>query len=130
MASITIKQSTTKDTVGEARDYAKEPTKLEIPNLKVTMNEVDSDGFFAWHEDFVIKGNNSDDKEKTGSIVFLDPTRKQALLTIDLRNLGIFRAAKTNNADKIATVTAEMYCENIQAKFSRVAPPVDADAGR
>ncbi len=37
---------------------------LDISNLVFYVPESDAASFFAWHEDFVIKGNNTEDQEK------------------------------------------------------------------
>jgi hypothetical protein len=119
--AINIKQSVVSDQVGTERDYFKEPGKIDFPALKITMSEEYSHEFFAWHEDFIINGNNEEDKHKTGSLVFLNRTRQKELLTLTLSGLGIFKissAPRANNEDKIASVTVEMYCENITSQFA------------
>lgn len=119
--AVEIKQSVVTDQVGQERDNLKEPGKIDYPNLKITMSEEYSHDFFAWHEDFVINGNNEEEKHKGGSIVYLNRTRQKELLTLTLAGLGIFKisaAPRANNEDKIASVTVEMYCENITSKFA------------
>jgi len=131
--AITVKQTVAKSEVGEARDYLKEPGKLEFPNLKVTFTESAAESWAAWHQSFVIDGKNDDSQEKTGSIVFLDPTRSKTLLTLDFVGLGIFKVAaapRVNNEDKIATVTAEMYVENVKARFASGGTTGTVDAGK
>ena len=82
--AFTVKMKTSTDALGDARDYLKEPGKLEFPNLKIQLAEIGAASWQAWHEDFVIKGNNTEDKERSGRIVFLSPNRKQELLEIKL----------------------------------------------
>lgn len=99
----------------------KEPGKIEFPNIKFTLPEDYSHDFFKWHEDFVINGNNSEENHKTGSLVYLDRTRRKELLTLTLHGLGIFKisaAPRANNEDKIASVTVECYCEKITSNFA------------
>ena len=43
----------------------------EFPNLKITLAESAAQKWIDWHENFVIKGNGSD--ERSGSLVFLSP---------------------------------------------------------
>ncbi len=117
--AVEIKQSVVTDNVGTERDYFKEPGKIDFPNIKLTLSEEYAHDFFAWHEDFVINGNNEEEKHKTGSIVYLNRTRQKELLTLTLSGLGIYKIAsapRANNEDKIASVTCEMYCENITYK--------------
>jgi len=62
--ALTIKQKITENAIGEQRDYQKEPTSVEIPNLVITLAESHADDFYRWHENFVIKGNNGETEEK------------------------------------------------------------------
>src|SRR5262249_14849856 len=60
--ALTIKQKVVEDPVGELRDYSKIPASIEYPNLVVTFAESHADDVYKWHEDFVINGNNGQDK--------------------------------------------------------------------
>ncbi len=40
---------------------------MEFPNLTVTLPESHAKEWIDWHEDFVIKGNSSQDKELSGA---------------------------------------------------------------
>ena len=115
--SFTVKQSVAVDDIGVSRDYLREPTKLEFPNLKITMTESSAKSWFDWFEDFVVKGNNEEAKEKNGSITLLSANMADELLRIDLFNLGIFRIGNDKaeaNSDRITTVTAHLYCERME----------------
>jgi phage tail-like protein len=123
--SITVKQSVATDDIGDARDYMREPTKLEFPNLKITLAESSATSWFDWFDDFVIKGNSDESKERNGSIALLSASLKDELLRIDLFNLGIFRIGpdKTEaNSDRITTVTAHLYCERMELHAGGAAP--------
>lgn len=118
--SFTIKQSTVTDDIGDARDYAKEPGKLEFPNLKVSFAEVTAQSWIDWHENFVIKGNNSEAQEKNGALIFLSPNREKELGRVNFFNLGIFKIAPDKaeaNADQIKRVSAELYCERMEIAY-------------
>jgi len=115
--SFTIKQTVATDDVGSERDYAKEPGKLEFPNLSITMSETGIADWEAWHEDFVIQGNNGQESEKNGSLVFLSSNRADELLEIKFFNLGIFKLAPDKaeaNSDQVKRWTAELYCERME----------------
>jgi hypothetical protein len=115
--TFTIRQSTTSDDIGDARDKLREPGKLEFPNLRITLAETSAQSWMDWHEDFVIKGNNDAGKERNGSLIFLSPNLQQELARINLYNLGIFRLAPSRaeaNADQIKRVSAELYCERME----------------
>jgi len=103
-------------TIKQQRISTKEPSKIEFPNLRIQLPEEDAGLFKAWHEDFVIAGNNDDSKEKTGALTFLDPTSQKPLLEFTFSGLGIFKGTAEpaeNNGDKIRRYAAEMYVERI-----------------
>lgn len=105
--ALTIKQTTATDDIGDARDYQREPGKIDFTNLRVTVSEEYAHDFWAWHEDFVIEGNNDESKHKNGSLTYLDPTRSKELLTINFECIGISKGtaeASENNSDKIRKV--------------------------
>ena len=66
---FTVKQSVQSDPIGDSRDYQIEPTSVEFPTLTVTLAESHAKEWIDWHEDFVIKGNGSQDKELSGALV-------------------------------------------------------------
>lgn len=121
--ALTIKQKVTENPVGESRDYEREPVNLEIPNLVITMAESQADSVYQWHEDFVIKGNNGDDKEKSGTLEYLTPDLKTVLFTLNMRHIGIFRAEPDSANSSIRRVKAEMYVEEMSFKYSSAAVP-------
>jgi phage tail-like protein len=118
--SFTVKQTVVTDDIGDARDYAKEPGKLEFPNLRITMAEVSAQSWKDWHKAFVIDGNNDEGFEKDGTLVFLSPNRMTQLARITFHNLGIYRLEPNKaeaNADTIKRVTAELYCERMEFEY-------------
>lgn len=122
--AFTVKQKVI-DSIGDARDYVKEPGKLEVPNLKITMAESGVTTWFDWFEKFVIQGNNDDTQEKDGRLVFLDANGKDELLEVKFLNLGIFKlvpAKSEANRDGIKRVTVELYCELMEINFKPANP--------
>jgi hypothetical protein len=114
--SFSVGQPAATDNVGETRDYEKQAGKLVFPNLKISLNQSSASSWSQWVNDFVVMGNNGDDKEKKGGIVFLDPYLKE-LGRINLFNCGIFRLAPAKaaaNTDAIKRLTAELYCERME----------------
>jgi len=74
----------------------------------------------------VIKGDNDDSKEKNGSISLLGADLKEELMRIDLFNLGIFRIGQDRieaNSDRVATVSAHLYCERMELVLGAPAKP-------
>ena len=116
--ALTIKQKVVQDPVGAVQ------FGYEIPNLVITLPESHAKAFYDWHEDFVIKGNNSDEAEKGGSLEYLTPDLKEALFTVTFKNLGIFKVTpdKTEaGSEQIRRVKCEMYCEDIRFNYSPAA---------
>lgn len=122
--ALVIKQKVTESGVGEERDFEREPTSVEIPNLVITFPEADSQAFYDWHEEFVIKGNNGDDEEKTGTLEYLTSDLKTVLFTLNFFNTGIFKVADSKpeaSKDTVKRVKAEMYVEAMQFRYSPAA---------
>ncbi len=118
--ALVIKQGVASTAIGETRDYEKEPTKVEVPNLVITLPESVAKPFYDWHEDFVINGNNGPEAEKQGLLTLLSLDRKQELATISFTNLGIFKLTPEkveSHSDNIRRVKAEMYCEEIKFDY-------------
>jgi T4-like virus tail tube protein gp19 len=129
--SFTVKQAAATDDIGDARDYQRQAARLEFPNLKITLLESSAQSWFDWFDDFAMKGNNDDSKEKTGSIAFLSPNLAGELMRIDLFNLGIFRIGydkRNANSDGAATVTAHLYCERMELHLAAAKPVADTRA--
>ena len=119
--SFTIKQKIVESEVGETRDYLKEPGKLEFPNLRISISAVTADTWIAWHEDFVIKGNNGEAQEKNGSLIFLTPNLQDELGRIKFYHLGIFRLADESaetGPEQVQKLTAELYCERMEFQYN------------
>ena len=124
--ALTVRQAIASDEVGDTRDYQREPTAIEFPNLRITLAESDAQSWVDWHEDFVVKGNNDESREKNGALVFLSPDLKTELIRISFANLGIFRLApamSAGEADAIQRFTAELYCERMEFLVSDKAAP-------
>jgi phage tail-like protein len=118
--AIVVKQKVVDHAVGELRDYEVEATQVEVPNLVLTMPESHADEFYAWHEDFVIRGNNGDDKEKGGTLEYLTPSLKEVLFTLTFQHLGIFKFMPEKvegGSEQLRRVKAEMYCEDMKFDF-------------
>jgi len=113
--SFTVKQPVVEDDIGSTRDAPVEPGRIDFPNLRVTISELDAGPWTDWAQDFLVNGNNDDAHEKSGAIVFLSPNRKTELARILLHNVGIFalRRAPAAMATQVAHVLADLYCERM-----------------
>ena len=120
IAPFSIQHTVTTDSGGEARDLSSKPGKLVFPDLHVTISEAAADSWNEWHRDFVINGNNSQEKEKTGKIELLSRDMKTVLLRINLRGVGIYglRSDKAEaGSEQIRRVTADLYVEQMTLEF-------------
>ena len=104
---------------GQVRDYQKEPSAIETPNLVITFPESSSREFSDWHKDFVIQGHNGLDKEKEGTLEYLTPDLKGVLFTVTFHGLRIFKMAPDNigSGDQVnRRIKCEMFCRSISFK--------------
>lgn len=119
---ISIKQKVQTDDIGDARDAMKEAAIVEFPDLKITFAEVTAQPWLDYFDDFVIKGNCGQDKEKNGALVLLSPNRQDELLRINFFNLGIFKYNVDDaeaNKESIKRNTAEFYCERMELAYGK-----------
>jgi phage tail-like protein len=115
--AFTVKQTAVQNSVGDARDQQREPGKLEFPNLKVTLSAAGADGWLTWLDDFVVKGNNGQDKEKNGTIYYLATDKQTVLAKVKLYNMGIIRIDQVDSeagSDAIQRYVAELYVERME----------------
>jgi phage tail-like protein len=124
IGQLVVKQNVVDNPVGELRDYQKEPAHLEFGNLTVTMSESHADSWYQWFEDFVVKGNCDQSKEKSGSLAYLTPDLSTELFKVTFSNLGIFRLVEEHTeagAEGIRRVKAELYVERMQLQYTGAA---------
>lgn len=115
--SFSVKQKVSTEETGDLRDFAREPGKLDFPNLRVTFSAASAEPWQTWFESFVIKGENEAEKEKNGTLTFLAPNQQDGLAAIKLFNLGIFRLSdepQEARSEGIHRMTAELYCERME----------------
>ena len=120
---LTVVQTAAPHAIGETRVEV-EPSTLQIPNVVVTVAEAHAGDFLAWHDDFVVKGNNGQDREKEGKLEFLSANRQDVLFTLSLHGLGIFRIGRvkeTSGTAAVASVEAHMYCESMSFSYPKAA---------
>jgi T4-like virus tail tube protein gp19 len=87
--SFTVKQKIVENPVGENRDFEKEPGTIEFPNLKIELSDSSAQSWIDWHDDFVIRGNNGEDKERNGTLELLSPDLRTVLVRVRFFNMGI-----------------------------------------
>jgi hypothetical protein len=122
--SFTIKMGVKEGDVGSTREPQKEPTKIEIPNLKITLDAVDAPAWEEWFDDFCIKGNNGEGAELGGSLTFLAPDLKTELMTLELSHVGIAGLSHlpepgADAKDSQGSLVVRIYVERIQLLNSK-----------
>lgn len=104
--------------IGAVREVQKEGT-TDIPNLTISLADPAPASWTAWMDDFLLKGNNGDDKEKGGSLDFLSPNRAEVLFSLRFKNLGLLSLSRSGGKTR-----AELYCERVElAPRPGVVPP-------
>jgi hypothetical protein len=100
--------------VGERRMRHGASARVDVSNLVVILAEASADTWWAWHEDFLINGNNGADRELDGTLELLGPDRS-VLLGLTLRGLGLISLSRPAPASTsgFAALRAEMYCEEV-----------------
>ena len=114
-----LEQATARVSSIEAIELKVVPRAIQVPNLIVTVADSSVAPFYGWVDDFLVKGNSGQDRERAGTLDYLTPDLKSALLTLHFFNLGIVRAAPeaAGAAASIRRSRVEMYCEAIRADF-------------
>ena len=104
---------------GAGKAATLEPAKLEIPNLVITLAESHAKPLYDWYDDFVLKGNEKD--ERTGQLTFFDPNHDE-LFSLTFAGLGIWIVdTLPPTVDNIRRVKAELYCEQMSFEFTSAA---------
>jgi hypothetical protein len=113
--TFTISRAAQADSLGANRLPSTAPTSTRIPDLNVTIARAGTSDWAAWRDDFVVRGNSDDAKEKSGSIEVLSANMQSVLLPLQLSHVGIRRFSRVpgsapGTAEKYL---AELYCEGI-----------------
>ena len=95
---------------------------LVFPDIHLHVDAERADPFREWFEDFVIAGHNDDDRERDGSIAYLDPMLGDPLAVLQLRHVGIYRVA---DEPASGSVRVDLYCERME--LGSGAPSGDTD---
>lgn len=116
--AITLKRKVTSEGVGEARDLYGLAARFEVSDLVLSLANINTAGIEAWHQDFVVNGNNDDSREREGNLYLMSQDLKTALLTISLRHLGIRGLSYEYNGgmDTATPLRARMYLEGVSIK--------------
>ena len=118
--SFTWKQGIIKDEVGAFDVPSKHPTRVEVPNIKISISSADIGPWQDWHRTFVIDGERSDSDELSGAITFLGPDLNEELASIDLLQVGILSLETPKwdaNEEQVPRFTVELYVEKMRFRY-------------
>lgn len=105
---IALEWRAVKRAVGEMRDYELEPGMADPSNLVINLPESAAKGFYDWFEDFVVKGNSGQDREKRGTL-------EAGPFLLQFGNLGVSAISRPSGmAGAARKIQVEMYCESIR----------------
>lgn len=124
---FSVKLEIAQDSVGESRDFLKQPVKLTFGDLVVTLAESGSADWASWFDDFVVKGNASDSEEKPALLSLLGPDMKEVLAHVHFFNVGIYRFADAPVDGTVSKVTAHLYYERALFHLGPVEPTAPDD---
>ena len=100
----------------------KRPT-LIFPDVRLYVDAEKDESFREWFEDFVIAGNNDDEREREGYIEYQDPMLGDPLAVLHLRHLGIYRVAdEPSPRAGLRRVQVDLYCERMELSSSGANP--------
>jgi hypothetical protein len=115
--AFSIKQAVVIEESGDGQSSLIEPGGLAFPDLKVTLAEQSAGSWYQWYENFLLKGDNGEDREKDGALILLSNNLQQELARIRLYNMGLFSLGSVkSDADGsgVARVVAGLYCERME----------------
>ncbi|MDT5355154.1 MAG: hypothetical protein QOJ56_3686 [Mycobacterium sp.] len=101
---------TTRVRLIEPLSFVRTSSGIVPTDLVVTFSDVDVDPWRAWGDDFIVKGNNGQDKEKQGAIEVLAPNLADILARLTIKQIGIFELTPTDDTS-IRSHRASMYFE-------------------
>jgi len=121
VSPITVKQRVVADPIGELREYVREPGRLDFSHIRVTLPEAHAESWVEWHNDFLIRGNCSQGREKSGTLEFLGANLQDPLLRVQLSNLGVYRLGYERDAagPQVRRVVVDLYCERMEIECAK-----------
>lgn len=102
---------------GEVRDPVTTASRLVFPDLRLSFARSSAPTWNDWAEDFLIRGNNGEAGERSGTLTYLAPDRRRVLGRLTFDNLGIFRLGpepRSGPGTPVDGLTAELYCQRME----------------
>jgi hypothetical protein len=86
-------------------------------DLVLTLSNQDIGPWRAWADDFLAKGNHTNDKEKQGKLEVLTPDLQHVLTTLELNHVGVFDLTFARDAET-GRHRASLYFESARLSFA------------
>jgi hypothetical protein len=119
--TFTVRRAVPNNSVADPRNSETKPGVIEFPDLRITLSASGAQTWVSWHDDFVVKGNNGPDNERSGAIVYVDVNQIE-VLRITLSSCGIFKLTPQQEMKPpspqsmpgmVQSIVAELYCERM-----------------
>lgn len=108
---------------GAYRIPSAQPEPNHISQVVVVTPQAGAASWTAWRDDFLVNGNNSDEKELEGSLTLFKADLQTPLLTLQLSHVGIQRLAPdASTTAATGQLAATLYCEQITFTAPSVKP--------
>lgn len=114
---FTVKQGIKPCAPGPYRLPQLEPTKIDFPDLSFHMSQKHAGSVFDWYEEVVLKGKKDPIACRNGAIEFLAPNRRDVLLRIVLKEVGIksfSRPKMEANQDAVARCKVDLFVGSME----------------
>ena len=112
IGQISVTSRALTEAVGVSREPSIASRRVEFSNLKITLPATDAKSWQEWLEDFVIKGNCGDERERSGKLTLLAANLRDEMAHLDFFNLGIISLGPESGAS--GNLVAELYCERME----------------
>lgn len=109
--AFTIKQSIKVFKHGGDRYPTIEPYGIEFPNIKGTIALERATGLLDWYKKYIIDGQADPKSQKSGTLEFLKPDRKDVIFRVNLFEVGLAKVAipkHAANANEIKRASFEL----------------------
>ena len=113
IGAFTVVQHTTTYQDGANATPVKVPGRLEFPNLRFTVSNLDAKPWIDWGDAFLVQGKSGDGSELEGSLTLLDP-KGGTLAEIGLHHVGLTGLTtlpSVASGEPSQPLTVEVYTE-------------------
>ncbi len=115
--SWTWKCGVSPDQIGTVREPTKHPSKVTVPDLKLSISSADHEPWAQKAKSWFVDGHHLESDEMHGSITFLGPDMTEELGRIELLNVGLKKFSDEDmeaNSEKIKRFNVELYVEHMK----------------